>query len=230
MLITLQREVTQAQKRVDSGKAAVDEFLAQIETLKLDHAAAVEELAVRQTKLDTAQRRRNEAEINTSKPPLAGEVATLKQQISACAPALGEAGEAILKRHGDILAQLEPEQGAMAVDVDEPGRVPADGGGGVSSNTPANSEGINSNSSNVNANRGEGVWAEKRSELKRCLEKIKSDLGANVADGAFRAFEEVIGDDNADGARRRRERSGNRSERSRSPHGAEGRDDGKKEG
>ena len=109
VLITLQREVTQAQKRVDSGKAAVDEILAQIESLKLDHAAAVEELAVRQTKLDTAQRHRNEAEVNTSKPPLVSEVATLKERISACAPSLGEAGEAILKSLGDILAQLEPE-------------------------------------------------------------------------------------------------------------------------
>ena len=50
VLITLQREVTQAQKRVDSGETAVDDILAKIEALQLDHAAAVEELAVRQEK------------------------------------------------------------------------------------------------------------------------------------------------------------------------------------
>ena len=241
MLITLQRDVTQAQKRIDSGRAAVDEILAQIETLKLDHAAAVEELAVRQAKLDTAERRRNEAEVNTSKPPLVSEVATLKQQISACAPALGEAGEAILKSLSDILAQLEPEPVAMAVDPGMPGLAPADGGGGATgtaaggaetsrtaatSNAPVKLEGNNGNNG---ASSGEGVWAEKRSELKKCLEKIKGELGANVADGAFRSFEDVIGDDNADTDRRRRERS-RRSERSRSPHGAEGNDVGKKEG
>ena len=241
VLITLQRDVTQAQKRVDSGKAAVDEILAQIETFKLNHAAAVEELAVRQAKLDTAERRRNEAEVNTSKPPLVSEVATLKQQISACAPALGEAGEAILKSLSDILAQLEPEPVAMAVDPGMPGLAPADGGGGAAgtaaggaetsrtaatSDAPVNLEGNNGNNG---ASSGEGVWAEKRSELKKCLEKIKGELGANVADGAFRSFEDVIGDDNADTDRRRRERS-RRGERSRSPHGAEGKDDGKKEG
>ena len=92
VLITLQREVTQAQKRVDSGKAAVEDVLAKIAALQLEHADAVEELAVRQAKLETAQRRRNDAEENPAKPPLAGEITSLKQQIAACGPALGEAG------------------------------------------------------------------------------------------------------------------------------------------
>ena len=247
VLITLQREVTQAQKRVEAGKAAVDEILSQIELLRVDHAAAVEELAVRQAKLDTAERRRNEAESFTSKPPLVSEVAALKQQISACAPALGEAGEAILKGLSDILAQLEPpEPAAMSVDAGVPGLVP-ENGNGVAAHIPANAPETNRAATtatpacgtppaNVDANSGnndssgEGIWAEKRSELKKCLEKIRGELGANVVDGAFRSFEEVIGDEAGGNDRRHRERS-RRSERSRSPHGADGIDAGaKKEG
>ena len=246
VLITLQREVTQAQKRVEAGKAAVDDILAQIAALQLEHTAAVEELAVRQAKLDTAERRRNEAESSTAKPPLVGEVAALKQQISACAPALGEAGEAILKGLNDILAQLEPpEPENMAVDPGMPGLVPADGdvsaehtaaGGAGTARTSATAAAATTNSAtpgNVevnggnNVSSGDGVWAEKRSELKKCLEKIRGELGASVADAAFRSFEEVIGDDSGDSDRRRRERS-RRSERSRSPHGADGNDDGRK--
>jgi hypothetical protein len=202
VLITLQREVTQAQKRVESGKAAVDDVLAKIEALKLDHAAAVEELAIRQAKLDTVQRRRNDAEANPAKPPLSGEITSLKEQIAACGPALGEAGGNILKSLEAILAQLEPDSEAMSVDTPpaETFVLPTVAAGDAANNGVGEAKASTAEVQvDAAAAAPDGVWwSQKRAKLKHCLDKIKGEMGDAFNAGAFSSFSDVLDDDDGD--------------------------------
>lgn len=204
VLITLQREVTQAQKRVDYGKTAVDDILAKIEALQFEHAAAVEELALRQAKLETAQRRRNHAEANPAKPPLASDITTLKEQIAACGPALGDAGGNILRRLEAIMAQLGPEHDPMSVDVSVAATpiVSPEAAGGVAGGTAGTANGgaearetTAKAEGDCSTNGGDILWPKKRSELKRCLDQIKAEMGDAYNLGAFSPFYDVLGHD-----------------------------------
>ena len=217
VLITLQREVTQAQKRVDSGKTAVHDILAKIEAFQFEHAAAVEDLALRHAKLETAQRRRNDAEANPAKPPLASEITTLKEQIAACGPALGDAGGNILKSLEAIMAQLGPEHDPMSVDV--PVATPntsSDFSGGVAGGAAGTANGgaearetVAKTQGGGSTNGGDILWPKKRSELKRCLDQIKGDMGDDFNLGVFTSFYDVLGhDDEQESAAKHRRQEG----------------------